>query len=964
MNNFYFVKLLILCGKAQPPVLLYGFCSPAARRTYTWKTLDKKSKLLKVYTAILSEIEINDFTEALTRPGTISLGEFSFSSPQLVKRPEVLSNDSNTRSQGPISEYRRLIELWNVNKEDLFEKIESGFDETERNTYYSVKELLRWAKGECGIDFSENGWRLGNFEFYEPSEYKDAFEVETYKKNHLTRTTIRKKHSFPIPLIVNCTASHRGRSVINQSRIFTPDEETVEFISNEPMVNITVQIWDETSGKLIFSKCISILMNLSLNVQTSSGQYFVQDPWSQKLYASAKNRSGIIHEQIERLSRSSSYETFSIKSKTYTSIDAAIEAGTRLASRYKSSAPTGAFIANHAKDGEIESFLKIIEYLKPASVKKAVIADPYFSVFAAGKILSRIPRFDIEIEIITSSGNTDPDTGNKISEYEELQKFLTAKSGILHNNLLVYNLHREGNSDKQVFHDRYLIRYFDNGTIDGFLLSNSLNSMGQFYPFVIAPLEHEVCMEVCEYLNTMLDPETQSGIPRDRRIVCSKLYDSRQRETPSDDSECQNSIITEWLAPWCNKDSEISIPVQDIDKAVEIIKTNWNNDRDTACRALSMIGSEITMYSPKDLSDIVQKKEIAKEFTDVFLPLAKDIETKRNYEKIDRSSPDYRLRALLNDSAKPNPVGFSLLFDQAGHIWYRNHRWLHGGYTLLLWLSPEVYITELERLKSPLMFDILAARMLFWPWDEQLFLIAMEADSDCIRALCIEWIFRQLESKEVSCEDVEKNLGTVSAGKRLLPCMHLISKMTFHLRMSAVDVDMQTWNRLYSRLIEMTAADAAACSPEIRKEALAWLYDCEEVSNCTLYLRMADASKDNSIRDEFLRTAISAVEKSIVKRNYGKSQTPELVSLYVTAMDALYGEDSEKKIVGKIVDWNVFETAAEPELRNYAHDRWHTASIRAKWQMQMLQEYHRRHPEAEKTQKWLNIWEEVMQQLS
>lgn len=961
MNNFYFVKLLILCGKAQPPVLLYGFCSPAARKTYTWKTLDKKSKQLKVYTAVLSKVEFDDFTEALTRPGSISAGELSFSSPQLVKRPEVLSNDGNTRSQGPISEYRRLIELWNVNKKELFEKIESGFAENARNTCYAVKELFSWARSECGIDFSENGWRLGNFEIYEPSKYIDAFEVETYKECDLTKTTIKKKRSFSIPLIVNCTASHRGRSIINQSRTFAPDEETLEFISNEPMVNITVQIWEQESGKLIFSKCIAILMNLSLNVQTSSGQYFMQDLWSQKLYASAGNRSEIIREQIERLSRSSSYDTFSIKSKTYNSIDAAIEAGNCLASRNKFPEPKGAFIANHAKNGEIESFLKIIEYLKPSSVKKAVIADPYFSAYAAGKILSRIPRSDIEIEIITFSGNTDPDTGNKISKYEELQKFLTGNCGLLHNNLRVYNLHRQGSSDKQVFHDRYLIRYFDNGIIDGFLLSNSLNSMGQFYPFVIAPLEHEVCMEVCEHLNSMLDSDIQAGISRGRRIVCDVLYDSRHKETQAPISDYGYSIIAQWLAPWCNEDSEISIPVQDLDKAVEIIKTNWNNDRNRACRALSMISLITAGYSPDTLADIIKKKGIEEEFTDVFLPLAEDIETKRDYKKISCTSPVYGLRALLIGSAKPNPAGFERLFHEAGHIWYQDHRWLHGGYTLLLWLSPKVYIAELERLKSPLMFDILAARMLFWPWDEKLFLIAMEADSNCIRALCIEWIFQQLESKEVSCEDVEKNLRKVSIGNRLLPCMHLISKMTFHLRMSAVDVNIQTRNRLYSWLIKMTAADAAACTSEIRKEALAWLNDCEEVSECRLHLRMADASKDKNIRDEFLRTAISAAEKSLVKRNNEKPQPTELISLYVTAMDALYGEDSEKKILGKIVDWNVFETTAEPELKNYAHDRWYAASIRAKWQVQMLREYHRRHPEAEKTQKWLNMWEEVIQ---
>lgn len=148
--------------------------------------------------------------------------------------------------QGPIPGYRRLIELWNVNKKTLFEKIESSFNKDKRDTYYSIKELFRWTKNECGIDFLTNGWRLGNFEFYQLSEYEDAFEIEIDKESNLTRTAVKKMRPFSIPLIVNCSASHRGRSVINQSRIFSPDRDTLEFISEEPMVSITVQIWDKS----------------------------------------------------------------------------------------------------------------------------------------------------------------------------------------------------------------------------------------------------------------------------------------------------------------------------------------------------------------------------------------------------------------------------------------------------------------------------------------------------------------------------------------------------------------------------------------------------------------------------------------------------------------------------------------------------------------------------------------------
>ena len=145
--------------------------------------------------------------------------------------------------------------------------------------------------------------------------------------------------------------------------------------------------------------------------------------------------------------------------------------------------------------------MQVRAYIEQSSVCKAVIADPYFSARAAEKLLTRIQRTDLELEIITSLGSLDPDTNQKSNVCEETRAFLQRTAPLLHNNLLVRNLTR---GEKGVFHDRYLIRYHKDGTIDGFLLSNSLNSMAQKFPLVIAPLEHRVCMEVCEYLNLSL----------------------------------------------------------------------------------------------------------------------------------------------------------------------------------------------------------------------------------------------------------------------------------------------------------------------------------------------------------------------------------------------------------------------------------------------------------------------------
>ena len=47
----------------------------------------------------------------------------------------------------------------------------------------------------------------------------------------------------------------------------------------------------------------------------------------------------------------------------------------------------------------------------------------------------------------------------------------------------------------------------------------------------------------------------------------------------------------------------------------------------------------------------------------------------------------------------------------------------------------------------------------------------------------------------------------------------------------------------------------------------------------------------------------------------------DIISMYLKCIDARFGQDSEKEIHKQIIDWKVFETASEPELKNYAHTR-------------------------------------------
>lgn len=123
--------------------------------------------------------------------------------------------------------------------------------------------------------------------------------------------------------------------------------------------------------------------------------------------------------------------------------------------------------------------------------------------------------------MITALTSTDPDTGEKNTDIkEQCRIFIDKNRNLLHSNLTVQNVLRGNN---QAFHDRYLIRYFDDGLIDGFLLSNSLNSAGQFYPYVIAPLELDVSLEVAEYLKNLTDTVYQNKLPENERVQIETL---------------------------------------------------------------------------------------------------------------------------------------------------------------------------------------------------------------------------------------------------------------------------------------------------------------------------------------------------------------------------------------------------------------------------------------------------------
>ena len=949
-----FIKLLLF-STTGGEVLLYGFSSPTNQPFLSWKQSGISKKHQSVLTAILPFHEAEIFEKSLTQESTLSMAKITMKSPKLVIRPIVLVNDTHSRQHGPVVEYMHLKELWNVQKEGLFQEIIHAFGTDGKELYRDVQDLIQWCREECGIDFSSQGHRFGNFEHYQSSPLGTDFKILTHKELELKKVTIQKTEVFSRDLVVNCAAEHRERWLINQTKLLPAEESSVEFTAKEPMSRVVVQIWDWETGDLLFARDLSMMLGANLEMNFSSSAYHIRDSWTKKLLQSASNRKRDIEEGIEKVQRVTTDRTVSVKSSFHTEIDTALETGDSLLIGYRKTHCLGSFIPNTGKDGEIDSFLKIREYLEESTVDRVILADPYFSVQAAEKLLTRIPRTNLQLDIVTCLGMTDPDTGEASDICKVYEKFLLSNAKLLHGRLSVRNL-RRGN--KPVFHDRYLLRFHNDQHIDGFLLSNSLNKMGQNYPFVIAPLERKVTLEVCEYLTQMCDPKTQEKRPPKERIICDILYDSAVKPIVQDKRKSSPSPLKEWLGPEYCENSRNAVPKENLPVAIAEVWSHWGQDKEGVCRVLGELCSNVFQWSIEDVAETLKNMDgAAEEFLMWFSACAEEKERNMKHDQNGINAREYQLWALLHNRATASRSGSHFLFDHAGHIWYREDGWLRGSYRLMLELSPESFLLLMDASRSPLMFDVLATRMLFYPWSESLLLSASKAKLLHVQLLCARWMFSLFKDGKLSDKQVLDTLAQLTPQKRSLQTAYFLSQITFFVRTKHTleSNEIEKWEPLYRQLLSHLAADLPCCSEQERNTALFWLYDSEQCSQCSLQLDLSRYIEDPTIREAVLQQAVEGIQKYLIDSNYERN-LETAVDLYLTSAEQLYGDEAEKQILGKLVDWRTFERAAEPELKNYAYDKWHYAYIRAKWQLLLLAKYVQRHPEAEKTLKWLKEW--------
>lgn len=475
--------------------------------------------------------------------------------------------------------------------------------------------------------------------------------------------------------------------------------------------------------------------------------------------------------------------------------------------------------------------------------------------------------------------------------------------------------------------------------------------MGQFYPFVTAPLETEVCLSVAEYLDQLQDKEFQKKQPKSERISCEVLYDYRDRPSAQEQTPVEPEVQA-WFARWPNW----RIPSEDFSDAINEVLGHWEESPEEVCRALCLLGVHTYPGNAATLAVLLRENQaVTNGYIDIFSEQVRKVERARNHQGTDSDTDEYRLWSLLAGASTPDRVGFKKLLEDPPRIYYQGYDWETGGSCLLLALNPIRFIKLMVETESPLMLYCLIAHLSMGPWSEPLYCCLLGSENFCVQLLAIHWPVLLLDQEEkLSPQTVLSLLDSLEPDLQLLQLTRLLSEAAFRIRNPRPAPG--CWYTLLPMLIEHAAAVLPICTPEGRKMGLHWLYDCEDCSQCALFLEVAARLEEGDIRDEVLDKAVDIMQKYLTAPCYDHDISRHII-LCLDALEARFGSQTEHELHKRLVNWTVFEIAIEPALRDYNYKQWHDAQLRARWQTQLLRAFLNRYPQAKDTREYLDFWE-------
>ena len=727
MNTFF--KLFIIKTKEMKSILLYGYGMLDTGEVREWKSgqISKKLKLYKL-TCVLDEENVKKFEDSLLGEEEIIIADNFRIHPGFIKRPEIIAlpkQEWGVNNGSIIKTLSTVIEFWNLNKVLLVQELQDIFaDEEARKQREMIHDVLAELSNETGLCFLEDSSeRLGNIEIYIPGKWASKFNYGINKESDnntgnikIKNVYIRNKDTIDFDVLVHCILKNSERCILNQIKEMKSEISEIQFEPAEPVSEVFVEIWNKENGELIYVSGAPIMRQLVLKTSLKNNTRFIfNDQWTDKLektFGGNKEKNKKLNEV-----KTVKYEYAPMVSKIGNFKDdpwhEAASLGKRLIEPYKYDQIKGAFCKKkNGGEGEIDSYFKIMEYLNQSLVKNVIIFDPYFSIISIQKILSRITNIKLKLEIITSLKKKDSDKNINTKEakdeesVDKAKSFLNKNANIIHQSLRIINVTHNG---KTAIHDRYLLRMFEDGRIDGFLLSNSLNSAGQNFSFVVAPMDTEVTYDVLEYVNEIKNSVMQRNKPKNERLQCEILWDTLESKYEKETTELV--LIKKW-----ELDMKKNYSNNEFLDLNSLFYDGWNFVKEIAEECILKISWYLyysVVYSVEDLINYWKKQNfnidnILQMCVQLAIKLEKEEEQYEELNLNKKNSELYIYRsALYIEKREQVKIYPKILMRDGIHVFYKINGFVSTLYEVIYELSHKELVGIMEKAHSPMAMEIL-----------------------------------------------------------------------------------------------------------------------------------------------------------------------------------------------------------------------------------------------------------------
>ena len=917
----YYIKLIInIKGNTK---LIYGFCVPTDQSAIQWKTVRTEQKSIVCCYSVVDEKDKNDFIHSITNSIKYEVDKYDIVLNLQHSNPVINTASPGLIKTAPVDQTFYCTTYWQTDKKAVLESIMGCFEyQNAAVEYCKVTHLLDVVKEECGIDFRKSGDRIGNIEFFEPLKYHNSFRVNCNRHS----LNIEKVEEISEDLTVNCEIIHYEHIVRNELKVIKGLQDKLVFESNDDISATKINIWD-SKGILVYRFYMDYISNLSMNIWTT-GKRDVEDKWTRKLRKSSQHIADRI-DKIEQIQMISAYQS-NVISNNAPFWYQPYRLGRRLFSFFDGTAK-GCFVPKVSdKSGEIDSFIRIREYIEDKEIKSVVLADPYFTVESIERLLIRIGDTQANVKIITSLPPKETDGQEKISELKEFTECLKKNANLIYRNCEVINVYR---GDNRAFHDRYLIRYYKNGNIDGFMLSNSLNSAGQRFPFAVAPLDNVVLYAVEEYLYRITNIEYQKNFLKQERISIQELFPT-DIQTPALLESVDNNNNKPWFPMFLGSEDDLSsalricaekgyILYENLERLIYTtndrmweqivrgIEERWDEDPKKALFALGDALYHSRNYCV-DLTPIINnypgfsekvKSQIAED--------APDMENRHNHKNI--YSDEYYYWALLNKQAKAVSAFRNTHIDKRV-CYHRGDGFWDCLYRLLYNLDFKCYLELMEQVKSPLMLSIIYAMSAQSRFDKSVYCELVGSSWNFLHELGAKILYDTQDADIILSTIRQQNNKT-----QLEQSVYILSEIVFSRPLNMEEKKIED---LFSAFVDIIVriCNKSLIPYDDQHRILDHLRVNEKKTNAFLQQFVAERLDEPYLRNLLIDKAIKQFSDYISNKYICLSYKNDC-KYFCDILNCLvlrYPENLDKQLL----HWDLLDACYDPCLRNYNHHKW------------------------------------------